>query len=184
MNTVQRNEILDYQTYEEQRDAIRTSAIAAKEARRVVVAEFLTFLFENQETVRYQVLEMVRTERLVKEGDIAHELQTYNELLGGSGELGCTLLIGIPDPADRDVKLREWIGLLPHLYVELDDGTRVRPKWDERQIGRDRLSSVQFLKFDVKGKVPRAAGSDFPGLSDHVKLLPHTRTALARDLGI
>ena len=101
MKPVERSEILDYVTYSERRPQIRSSAMEAKEKRRVLVGEVFTFLFENQETVRYQVQEMMRVERIVKETDIAHELQTYNELLGGEGELGCTLLIGIDDEAER-----------------------------------------------------------------------------------
>ncbi len=58
----------------------------------------LTFLFENHDTIRYQVLEMVRTERMVKDADIRHEVDTYNELLGARGELGATLLIELDDP--------------------------------------------------------------------------------------
>ena len=87
--TVRRDEILDYVTYGERRTEIREAAMAAKELRRVIVGDVLTFLFENHETVRYQVLEMVRTERLVRESDIQHELHTYNELLGAAGRLGC-----------------------------------------------------------------------------------------------
>ena len=105
-----RNEILDFVTYREQRDQIRDSAMAAKERRRVIVADVLSFLFESHETVRYQVLEMVRTEQMVKESDIQHELDTYNELLGKDGGLGCTLMIGIaaksPNAAPMIVSVR------------------------------------------------------------------------------
>jgi len=150
----------------------------------VTVADVLTFLFENDETIRYQVLEMVRSERLVKEADIQHEIDTYNELLGGPGELGCTLLIGIDDPAERDRKLRAWRGLPEHLYVKLEDGTRVPAKHDARQVGEDRLSSVQFLKFDVQGRVPVAVGSDLPDLEAETVLDERRRRALAEDLGV
>src|SRR5690349_7152325 len=78
MRRVQRSEILDFVTYGEQRDAIRAAAMAEKERRRVHLGEHLTFLFENPATVRYQVLEMVRAEQMVKESDIQHELETYN----------------------------------------------------------------------------------------------------------
>lgn len=179
---VRREDILDYVTYGEQRDQIRDAAIAAKERRRVIVADVLTFLFENDETVRYQVLEMVRTEQMVKEADIRHELDTYNELLGTGGAIGCTLLIGIPDPVERDVRLREWIDLPSHLYALLEDGTKVRPTWDERQVGDDRLSAVQFLKFEVAGRIPVAMGSDLPALSGETALSADSRDALRSDL--
>ena len=91
MKRVTRQEILDYVTYEEQRKQIREKIMKIKELRRINVAGVLSFLFENTDTVRYQIQEMIRVERIVKETDILHEIKTYNELLGDSGELGCTL---------------------------------------------------------------------------------------------
>ena len=105
MNHVPRSDIVDYVTYEEQRDEYRAKVLAIKRPRRIHVGQHLTFLFENAATIRYQVQEMMRTERIVKEADIVHELHTYNELLGGEGELGCTLLIEIDDEEDRSIKL-------------------------------------------------------------------------------
>lgn len=182
MRPVDRTEILDYVTYSEQRDALRPAVLAAKEARRVTVANAtLTFLFENRDTVRYQVHEMLRTERIVKETDIAHELTTYNELLGTGGALGCTLLIGIDDPTERDEKLRAWVGLCEHLYA-LVDGEKIRPTFDARQVGDTRLSSVQYLKFDVRGRVPAALGSDHPELTVEHTLTADQAEALRIDL--
>jgi hypothetical protein len=91
MKRVTRQEILDYVTYEEQRDKFRKKIMKIKEPRRINVAGVLSFLFENTDTIRYQIQEMMRVERMVKETDIQHEINTYNELLGDSGELGCTL---------------------------------------------------------------------------------------------
>lgn len=183
---VRREDILDYVTYGEQRDALRRDAMAAKDLRRVHVGEHLTFLFENRTTIRYQVQEMVRAERLVREADIRHELDTYNDLLGGPGVVGCTLLIEIDDPVERTRKLTEWRDLPRHLYVAVEDGaadaTRVRASFDERQIGDERLSSVQYLKFDTRGAVPVSVGSDHPGLRAETKLTPEQRRALEADL--
>jgi len=156
--------------------------MAAKEVRRVHAGETLTFLFENFETVRYQIQEMMRAEKIVREDDIAHEIETYNELLGGDGELGCTLLIEIDDALQRDVVLRKWIDLPRHLYVVTSAGARAHARFDERQIGRGRLSSVQYLKFAVGSEAPRALGMDLPGLELEVELAPETRAALGQDL--
>jgi len=179
---VAREEIVDYETYREQREAYREKVMALKAARRVHVGPCLTFLFENRETVRYQVQEMMLAERIVKEADIRHELETYNELLGGPGELGVTLLIEIDDPEERDVKLRRWLDLPGRLYLRLADGRRVRPTVDPRQIGEDRLSSVHYLKFDVGGETPVAAGCDHPELAFETPLTADQRRALAEDL--
>ena len=108
MKPIERAEILDYVTYQEGRDAFREEIFGVKAARRVHIGEYLTLLFENHLTMRYQIQEMVRAERIVKESDVQHEIETYNEVLGGDGEFGCTLLIEIDDPAVRDVKLKEW----------------------------------------------------------------------------
>lgn len=179
---VARDEILDFVTYGEQRDAIRGSALAAKRDRRVLVGDHLTLLFENHETIRYQILEMIRTEQIVRERDILHELETYNELLGGPGELGCTLLVGVEDPNERDVLLRRWLTLPEHLYVRLPGDAIVRATWDPRQVGEDRLSSVQYLKFAVGDAAPIACGSDHPELTLEVSLTAAQRDALAADL--
>ena len=182
MKPVLREELLDHVTYSEQRDTLRPLALAAKAPRRVRVGEFLVFLFENRDTVRYQVQEMMRVEQIVKEADIQHELDTYNELLGGPGELGCTLLIGIDDEAARTEKLAAWLKLPEHLYAKLPDGSVVRPTYDPRQVGETRLSSVQYLRFPVGGVVPEALGSDLPGLLVEAPLDEAQRQALATDL--
>ena len=182
MKPVAREEILDLTAYEKARPGIRESMLAVKAPRRVHLGEALTFLFENRDTMRYQVQEMVRAERMVDEDAIAHELETYNELLGREGELGATLLIEIDDPAERAVKLRDWMGLPGSLYVKTASGRRVKATFDARQVGDERLSSVQYLKFDTRGEEPVAVGSDHPRLVAEVQLSPEQRQALATDL--
>ena len=182
MKPVDRSQILDYVTYEEQREAFRARILEEKRLRRVHVGGVLTFLFENPDTVRYQVQEMIRAERIVKEADVRHELETYNELLGGDGELGCTLLIEIDDPEQRKDKLERWLDLPRHVYVRMEDGAKVYARFDERQIGDTRVSSVQYFKFDVHGVVPVAIGADLPDLCVETRLEPATRAALYRDL--
>jgi len=182
MKPVRREELLDLTAYEKARPEIQARVLEEKAPRRVHLGEALTFLFENRETVRYQIQEMIRAERMVKEADIAHELETYNELLGRSGELGAALLIEIDDPKVRDVKLREWMGLPECLYLRTASGRRVRATFDPRQVGQDRLSSVQYLKFDTGGEPPVAIGSDHPRYQLEVALAPEQRAALQADL--
>jgi len=183
MRPVRREEILPLEAYERSRAQIREAIIAAKERRRVTVGGALTFLFENTATIRYQVQEMVRAEKLTGEPEIQHELDTYNEVLGGPGVLSAVLLIEITDPAERDRKLREWLGLMPCLYARLEDGARIRPRFDPRQVGEDRLSAVQYLTFDVRGAVPVAVGADLPALTVETPLTEAQRAALREDLG-
>ena len=182
MKPVERTEIVDYVTYEEGRDAFRDEVMAAKARRRIHLGEYLTLLIENHLTVRYQIQEMIRAERIVKEADIQREIDTYNELLGGEGGIGCSLLIEIADPAVRDVKLAEWLRLPERFYMLLEDGTRVWAQFDERQRGDERLSSVQYLKFDTRGKVPVATGVDITELKVETVLTTEQRQALTEDL--
>ena len=153
MKRVTRQEILDYVTYEEQREKFRKKIMKIKELRRINVAGDLSFLFENTDTVRYQIQEMIRVERMVKETDILHEIKTYNELLGDSGELGCTLLIEIDDPDERDEKLTQWLELPKHLYLSLEDKSKIRASFDERQIGDARPVSYTHLTLPTNREV-------------------------------
>jgi len=184
MKPVERHEILDYVTYEESRDAVRQAAMRAKADRRIHVGSSLTFLFETHETIRYQIQEMMRVERIVREADIVHEIETYNEVLGGPGELGCTLLVEIDDPLGRAEKLTRWVDLPGRLYARLPDGKWVRPTFDPRQVGEGRVSSVQYLKFAVGPRAPVAIGCDHPDpeLRHETVLTEIQRAALQRDL--
>ncbi|HZZ85141.1 MAG TPA: DUF3501 family protein [Anaeromyxobacteraceae bacterium] len=178
---IARAEILRLEEYDALRPVVRAAVLELKRPRRVHAGP-LTFLFENADTVRYQVQEMVRAERLYRDAEIQHEVDTYNELLGGPGELGCTLLIELTDPGERDQKLRAWRGLPEHLYARLPGGRRVRPTFDRRQVGDDRLSSVQYLRFALGAEAPVALGCDLPGLPLEVALTEAQRTALRQDL--
>jgi len=183
MRKVLREELLDYQSYGDVRDELRARAMEEKARRRVHVGENLTFLFENADTIRYQIQEMMRIERMARESDIQHELETYNQLIGDDGELGCTLLVEIDDPKDRERALTSWLNLPEHLYVETDAKSTVRAIWDPAQVGETRLSSVQYLKFPVGKEIPVAIGVDHPELSTRTELDDVQRAALREDLG-
>lgn len=182
MRPVERAEILDYVTYGDVRSRILEEVMKQKRPRRVHLGEHLTLLFENHETVRFQIQEMIRVEQIVKESHVQHEIETYNELLGAAGELGATLLIEIDEPSERAALLRQWKTLPEHVFVELEGGEKVHATFDERQMGEDRLSSVQYLKFPTSGRVPLAIGSDHPLLRATTRLTEEQRAALASDL--
>lgn len=179
---VAREEIVDFATYEDGRTAFRARVLAAKTPRRVHVGEWVTLLFENALTVRYQIQEIIRAERIVRERDVRHEIDTYNELLGGPGELGVTMLVEIEDAKERATRLARWLALPESMYLRLADGTKVRPRIDERQRDGERISSVHYLRFEVRGETPVAAGCDLPELATEVRLTDEQRAALAEDL--
>ncbi len=183
MKNVERADLLDFVTYGERREALRAAAMAAKASRRVHLGAHLTFLFENAETIRYQIQEMIRAEQLVRERDIQHELDTYNAVLGGPGELGATLLIEIADGAERARLLRAWRDLPDHVWMTFSDGTRERAAFDREQMSEEKLSSVQFLKFAVGNRRPAGLRSDLPGLPEETRFSEETLRALREDLG-
>ena len=182
MKRVQREEILPLAEYEKVRPQFRARVMALKNERRIHVGEYLTFLFEHHDTVLYQVQEMMRAERMQGDAEIRHELETYNELLGGRGELGCTLLIEIEDAATRDQLLAKWTDLPSKIWLETQAGKRVPAEFDPRQVGDRRASSVQYLKFHVGDGVPVRMGCDHTELKIAVELEPIQVGALVRDL--
>lgn len=178
---VERSDIVDYQTYEDGREATRARIAEVKAPRRIHLGENLTFLFENRETLVYQIQEIMRAERIARESAIVDEIDTYNKMLGGLGELGCAMLIEIPDAADRKPLLEKWLGLQEHIYLRLEDGSQVYASFDPMQVGSDRISAVQYLLFACPTP-PVAIGTDFPDLSAEVELNDEQRAALAADL--
>ena len=141
-------EIVPVDQYEILRPRLRPLFIAEKNRRRVEVGESLTLLFENGQTVWYQVEEMLRAERISDESAIRHEIDTYNELLPRPGELSATMLIQYPDANQRDAALRELIGLERHFWVCLDK-RRESVRFDLQQMSNDRVSAVHFVRFPL-----------------------------------
>ena len=180
-NRITRDDIVDYQTYSDTRDDTRARVLEVKARRRIHVGEHLTFLFENKDTLVYQIQEMMRIERIARESDILHEIETYGAMLGGPGQLGCSLLIEIEEAERRAELLTAWQGLERRLYVRLADGTKVYADVDDEQVGDDRLSAVQYLRFTLD-EAPVAVGTDFEALAAEVELTPDQQAALADDL--
>src|SRR3972149_3416727 len=94
-----RSDIQDIIAYEKERVSFRREIIALKKSRRILVGPMIALVFENRETVRFQIQEMMRAERIVEEEAIAHEIEAYNELIPGEGELSATLFVELDDPS-------------------------------------------------------------------------------------
>lgn len=150
MNAVHRNELLSLEQYERLRPLLRPLFIAEKDRRRLELGEHLTLLFENTQTVWYQVQEILRSEKIAAEAEIGHELDTYNEILPGPNQLSATLLIQYGDPAQRDAQLRKLVGLENHLWFANGE-SRQQALFDLRQMAPERVSSVHFVKFPLGG---------------------------------
>ena len=178
---VKRSEIFDYQTYEENRLDTKSKIFEIKKHRRVHLGENLTFLFENHETIKYQIQEIMRVEKIVKESAILEELNTYNSFLGNSGELACVLLIEIEEESDRKPLLENWMGMEKCIYILDEVGNKIFAEHDPTQVGDRRLSAVQYLKFVIK-EPPIAIGCTFDELAGETELTKEQRNALAEDL--
>ena len=178
---VKRSEIFDYQTYEENRLDTKSKIFEIKKHRRVHLGENLTFLFENHETIKYQIQEIMRVEKIVKESAILEELNTYNSFLGNSGELACVLLIEIEEESDRKPLLENWMGMEKCIYILDEVGNKIFAEHDPTQVGDRRLSAVQYLKFVIK-EPPIALGCTFDELAGEVELTKEQKDALAGDL--
>ena len=169
MQLVSLSEIKTIADYEIERATFRPVAMAAKDRRRVRVGDHLTFLFENRLTVRYQIQEMMRIERLSKLEEIKHEVETYNELIPGVDQLSACLLIEYETPELRDVWLRELLGLEHHIWVEVPGFGRAKAVFDDRQIASDRISSVQYIKFQLTPEQAAAFPQGASIVVDHPK---------------
>jgi hypothetical protein len=149
MNPIEISEIRSIADYEIERKALRPKIIELKERRRIQVGAHLTFLFENRDTVRYQIQEMLRIERIVEAAAIRHEVDTYNELIPFRGELSATLLIEYDSPEERQVALNDLLGLEKHVRIAVAELEPARARFDFRQRSNDRLSAVQYVKFPL-----------------------------------
>ncbi|MBI3992700.1 MAG: DUF3501 family protein [Candidatus Lambdaproteobacteria bacterium] len=153
---VSRSDVADIAQYEKIRPGFRARVLAEKEHRRVAVGPHFNFTFENRLSVLYQIQEMMRVERIVDEAAISHEIETYNELLPSGGGLAATLFIEYQTPAERAVHLPKLLGVERGVRLEVDDLPPVAAEFDRRQVGEDRVSSVQYLRFPLQEAHRRA----------------------------
>ena len=192
MKRITVDQVLSYQQWESVRPVLRPLFIVEKERRRLHVGEHVTLLFENAQSVWYQVEEMLRVERMTEPAAIRHEIDTYNALVPGGGELSATLLIEYEDADERDVALRRLIGLEKHLWLRVGE-RRVPAEFDAAQVGDEAVSSVQFVRFAVGGRTGErfvelaAAGNvaveiDHPAMTVSTPIAGDIARALADDL--
>ncbi len=191
MKQISKNDILGLAEWERTRTVLRPIFIHEKERRRLAVGSHLTFLFENTATVWYQIEEMIRSERMTDQAAIEHEIETYNELIPARGEISATLLIEFAEARERDAALRRLVGIEKNLWLKLGD-VRAPLKFDERQMSSERVSSVQFVRFQVGMDSEAflklalanqvAIQADHPNLGAEAKIAGDLAKSLAEDL--
>jgi hypothetical protein len=184
------DDIVDMRAYERERSEFRARVIETKKRRRIGLGPLMTIVFENTDTMRFQVQEMARAERMLRDEQIAHEVETYNELIPEPGELSGTLFIEITENADLRAWLPKLVGIQRHVWVEVV-GERVPAfEVDEERLTREDeiTSTVHYLRFRFTPgqQAAFAAGPvrlvvDHPEYRAEVELTPEQRVELASD---
>jgi hypothetical protein len=147
--------------YAVERPRLRTEIIAHKQLRTVQVGPNMTWLFEDRATIRYQVLEMLRVERIFEAAGIQDELDAYNPLIPSGSNWKATLLLEFPDPAARQVALSKLIGVEDRCWVRVSEMERVFAIADEdlERENAEKTSAVHFLRFELSPTMIAAAQS-------------------------
>ncbi len=168
MKKVKRDELLELGAYEQIRERFRAAVIEEKKHRRCQVSDELSMVFENHTTVLFQIQEMLRTERITREAAIQHEIDTYNELVPGPGELSATLFVEIAEREVRDRRLVELAGLEQTFALEID-GELFPARNETRGVLPDRTTAVHYLKFPLgPAAVARLIAAARPGAAPAV----------------
>jgi len=191
MEPITRKDILDIAEYERIRPEFRKHVVEMKKNRRLPVGDRMTLVFENRDTVRFQIQEMMRVERMVDENAIRHEIETYNQLIPGNNELSATMLIEIQEYGKIKEHLDALVGLTRDCVFLEVNGERVAATFDEDQSEEGRISAVQYIRFHLTGKMvedfrdvekPARIVVEHPNYSNTADITGDIRRSLIGDL--
>ena len=193
MAAITRESLLSLEAYAKARAEFRERVLAHTKPRTVHLGEHVTLLFEDELTVRYQIQEMLRIEKVFEEAGIQDELDAYNPLVPDGTNLKATMLIEYEDPDERTVALARLTGIERRVWIEVAGRPRVHAIADE-DLPREtetKTAAVHFLRFELdpemvsalRGGAGLAIGVDHPQYEATVPAVaPATRKALAADL--
>ncbi len=151
-------DVLDTRAYERERDSIRSSVMDLRVVRRIHLGTVISLVFENRETMLYQVQEMARAEKMVTDAQVQHELDTYNELIPDPGFLSATLFIECTTDEEMKLWFPQLVGIERSIEIRLgndDDPGQIVVKSipeaaHDAQLTREgTTSAVHYLRFDV-----------------------------------
>jgi hypothetical protein len=196
MTTLQLSDLKNLVEYEKARDAMRARVIALKARRRVVLGDQLSLLFENRDTVLYQIQEMMRTERIVDDARIQDEIDAYAPLLPGPGRLSATLFIEIPELARLgQEEVRQTVNRFQGIdgAVSLRAGDAVVPaEFEGGHSKEEKMAAVQYIRFTITDAARAALADpatparvvvDHPNYRAETPLSADARAELLADLG-
>ena len=193
MAHISRDSLMTLEAYAKARKDFRAKVITHKKSRTVHLGEHVTLLFEDELTIRYQVQEMLRIEKIFEEQGIQDELDAYNPLIPDGRNFKATMLIEYEDVAERAQALSKMKGIEDKTWVQVEGCARVFAIADEDldRENEDKTSSVHFLRFELTKEMAEALkygmalamGVDHPSYTVKVDPLPvEIRTTLAKDL--
>jgi len=193
MTAITRDSLLSLEAYARTRREFRERVLAHKKARTVHLGEHVTLLFEDELTVRYQVQEMLRIEKVFEDAGIQDELDAYNPLVPDGTNFKATMLIEYEDADARKAALARLLGIEDRVWVQVEGCPRVHAIADEDlpRENAEKTSAVHFLRFELtpemasalKYGVGLAIGVDHPNFTEVIAAVPEaTRAALASDL--
>ena len=180
------------EAYAKARKDFRARVIAHKKQRTAHLGDHVTLIFEDELTVRYQVQEMLRVERIFEEAGILDELDAYNPLIPDGNNWKATMLIEYPDEDERRAMLARLKGIEDRVWVQAAGNDRVYAIADEdlERENEEKTSSVHFLRFELTPAIKRALagdsglsmGVDHPAYNVNMDVTSEVRASLVRDL--
>jgi hypothetical protein len=143
------DDIVDLRAYERERDEFRAQIIATKKPRRVQLGDLMTLVFENTDTMRFQIQEMARIEKILRDEQVAHEVETYNELIPDPGQLSATLFLEITDNDALRQWLPKFVGIQRHITIDVAGMESRAFALDEERLTREDqvTTTVHYVRF-------------------------------------
>lgn len=189
---ITRDSLMTLEAYSKWRKQHKAEMYAHRRLRTVHLGEHLTLQFESELSIRYQIQEMLRVEKIFEEEGIDEEIATYAPLVPDGGNWKATLLIEYPNETERRRELARLIGIEDRMFVEVEGYERVYAIADEDldRETEDKTSAVHFVRFElddamraaVKAGAAVKLGCDHPNYPAHVQIGPETLASLAGDL--
>lgn len=180
MKKIVLDDILGFAAYEKVRPEFRQEIIEKKKNRRVSVGDQISLVFENRDTVIFQIQEMLRAEKITDLDKIREEIAVYNEFIPNPGELSATLFIEIEDQTHLREALLKFLGIDEAVYLKVG-GQTIRGRFEEGRSKEDKISAVQYVRFPLSDPARQAwvDGERAELVIDHVNY--KARSVLSRD---
>ncbi|UUZ63030.1 DUF3501 family protein [Polaromonas sp. P1-6] len=184
--------LMTLEAYSKYRKENKPAIMAHRQLRSVRLGEHINVQFESETSIRYQIQEMLRIEKIFEEEGIAHEIETYAPLVPDGSNWKATMMIAYPDINERRRELARLIGVEDRMFVEVEGYARVYAIADEdlERENDEKTSAVHFVRFEldpamcaaVKAGASVKLGCDHTNYPAHVTIAAETLASLVSDL--